>query len=124
MLHYISSLRLMCKSLASISTRAISNMHSITYSDTHIMLRNTCKDFADKEILPKAAKIDKTSVYPAEIVHKMGELGLMGIDTAEKYDGAGLDYLAYAIAMEEISRGVYSNIFNKINKIFLETVTF
>lgn len=105
MLSRLNGLRSIGISLSRDSTRTISNMHSITYSDTHIMLRNTCKDFADKEIMPLAAKIDKTSVYPAEIVHKMGELGLMGIDTAEKYDGAGLDYLAYAIAMEEISRG-------------------
>ena len=105
MLNYLNGIRLVGKSLSRCSARTITNMHSITYSDTHIMLRNTCKDFADKEIMPMASKIDKTSVYPAEIVHKMGELGLMGIDTAEKYDGAGLDYLAYAIAMEEISRG-------------------
>ena len=83
-------------------------MNSLNYSDTHVMLKNTCKDFADKEIMPLAAKIDKSSVYPSDIVKKMGEMGLMGIDIAEKYDGAGLDYLAYAIAMEEISRGCAS----------------
>lgn len=90
------------------NARCISNVHSINFSDTHLMLKNTCKEFVDKEIIPKAAKIDKTSVYPGEIVKKMGELGLMGIDIAEKYNGAGLDYLAYAIAIEEISRGCAS----------------
>lgn len=69
------------------------------------MLKNTCKEFVDKEIIPKASKIDKNGTYPAEIIHKMGEIGLMSIDIPEKYGGAGQDYLSYAIAMEEISRG-------------------
>lgn len=69
------------------------------------MLKNTCKEFVDKEIIPKAPKIDKDGKYPAEIIHKMGELGLMSIDIPEKYGGAGQDYLSYALAMEEISRG-------------------
>jgi butyryl-CoA dehydrogenase len=90
------------------ATRAISTIQSIHFSDTHVMLKNTCKDFVDKEIIPKAAQIDKTKVFPAEIIKHLGELGLMGIETPEKYGGAGLDYLAYAIAMEEVSRGCAS----------------
>lgn len=89
-------------------TRAISSLQSINFSESHVMLKNTCKDFVDNEILPKAHAIDKSSVYPGEIVKRMGELGLMGIDTAEKYGGAGLDYMSYAIAMEEVSRGCAS----------------
>ena len=73
-----------------------------------MMLKNTCKDFADNELIPAAAQIDKEKKYPTDLVKKMGELGLMGIDQTEKYDGAGLDYLAYAIAMEEVSRGCAS----------------
>ena len=110
MLKSLSSMRLLAQNLSKYaSSRTISTMHSINFSDTHVMLKNTCKDFVDKEILPLAAKIDKESKYPAEIVAKMGELGLMGIDIDEKYDGAGLDYLSYAIAMEEISRGLKLN---------------
>ncbi|CAF0820562.1 unnamed protein product [Brachionus calyciflorus] len=101
--------------------RSITQMHSINFSDTHIMLKNTCKEFVDKEILPLAAKIDKTSEYPAEIVKKMGDLGLMAVDIPEKYDGAGLDYLSYAIAMEEISRGCASTgvIMSAHNSLYL-----
>ncbi|RNA08981.1 short-chain specific acyl- mitochondrial [Brachionus plicatilis] len=101
--------------------RPISQMHSINFSDTHLMLKNTCKEFVDKELLPLAAKIDKTSEYPAEIVKKMGELGLMAVDIPEKYDGAGLDYLSYAIAMEEISRGCASTgvIMSANNSLYL-----
>lgn len=105
--------------------RSISNVTSLNFSETHLMLKNTCKEFADKEIIPKAAQIDKTSIYPAEIVQKMGELGLMAIEVPEKYGGTGLDYIAYVIAMEEISRGCAScgvimsvnNVINLIDRL-------
>jgi len=72
------------------------------------MLQKTCRDFADNELKPIAAKIDKEHLFPKDQVKKMGELGLMAISVPEKYGGTGLDYLAYAIAMEEISRGCAS----------------
>lgn len=76
--------------------------------ETHQMLQKTCRDFADNELVPNAAKYDKNHEFPAEMVKKMGELGLMSIAVEEKYGGTGLNYLAYAIAMEEISRGCAS----------------
>jgi len=72
------------------------------------MLRKTCRDFADKELAPVAGKFDKEHLYPADQVKRLGELGLMGITVPEKFGGASLDYLAYAIAMEEVSRGCAS----------------
>lgn len=107
--------------IANYSRRSITQMHSINFTDTHIMLKNTCKEFVDKELLPLAGKIDKTSQYPAAIIQKMGELGLMAVDIPEKYDGAGLDYLSYAIAMEEISRGCASTgvIMSAHNSLYL-----
>lgn len=89
-------------------SNTITSMASVQFSETHLMLKQTCRDFADKEIIPLASQIDKSHVYPAEIVKQMGEMGLMAIEVPEKYDGTGLDYLAYAIAMEEISRGCAS----------------
>lgn len=79
-----------------------------TLSDTHKMLRKTCRDFADKELAPIAATLDKEHRYPKEQVASLGELGLMGVFVPEEWDGAGLDALGYAIAMEEISRGCAS----------------
>ncbi|XP_058822278.1 short-chain specific acyl-CoA dehydrogenase, mitochondrial-like [Topomyia yanbarensis] len=76
--------------------------------DTHQMLHKTCRDFANSELFPIAAKIDREHYYPAEQMAKIGDLGLMSIVLSEKYGGTGLDYLAYAIAMEEISRGCAS----------------
>eukprot|EP00941_MAST-03F_sp_MAST-3F-sp1_P002179 g2179.t1 len=74
-------------------------------SETHIMMQEMCRDFADNELAPYAAEWDKNHTFPVAAVKKMGELGLMGISVDEKWGGSGLDYLAYAIAMEEVSRG-------------------
>ncbi|KAL7303042.1 hypothetical protein TKK_0004260 [Trichogramma kaykai] len=77
-------------------------------SETHQMLYKTCRDFAEGELKPIAAKVDREHLYPAEQIKKMGELGLMAMAVPESLGGTGLDYLAYAIAMEEISRGCAS----------------
>lgn len=69
------------------------------------MLQKTCRDFAEGELKPVAAKVDREHLYPKEQIKKMGELGLMAVACPEDLGGTGLDYLAYAIAMEEISRG-------------------
>ena len=84
------------------------NVMAGTLSDEHQMLRDMCVTFAKQELQPIASEIDKTSVFPAAQVKQMGELGLMGITVSAEDGGTGLDYLAYAIAMEEISRGCAS----------------
>ncbi|XP_035221189.1 short-chain specific acyl-CoA dehydrogenase, mitochondrial-like [Stegodyphus dumicola] len=72
------------------------------------MLQKTCREFAEKELQPIAAKIDKEHLFPKEQIKRLGELGLLAVTLPENQGGAGLDYLAYAIAMEEISRGCAS----------------
>jgi len=69
------------------------------------LLRTTCWDFAENELKPIAGQIDKEHKYPTDQVKMMGELGLMGMVAPEELGGAGMGYLAYAVAMEEISRG-------------------
>lgn len=94
-----------------IQYRQKSSLGEATYIDlpeTHQMLRDTCRQFAEAELWPIAGKIDKSCEYPEAQIKKMGELGLMGIDVPEEYGGAGLDALAYAITLEEISRGCAS----------------
>jgi len=91
------------------SIRRISSIPSINLSETHLMLKQTCRDFAEKELAPQAGKIDKQHMFPGDLIKKMGELGLMAIDVPESLDGTGLDYLAYAIAIEEISRACASS---------------
>ncbi|GAV23800.1 acyl-CoA dehydrogenase [Carboxydothermus pertinax] len=73
-------------------------------SDEHELLRQTVREFAEKEVLPTAAERDEEERFDREIFNKMAELGLTGIPWPEEYGGAGMDYLAYAIAVEELSR--------------------
>jgi len=73
--------------------------------DTHQVIRKTCSEFAEKELLNSASFIDRNGAFPAKQVQMMGNLGLMATTLPEIYGGAGLDYLAYAVAVEEISRG-------------------
>jgi isovaleryl-CoA dehydrogenase len=67
-------------------------------------LRDMVHRFAQERIAPRAAQIDVSNEFPNELWREMGELGLLGITSDEKYGGAGLGYLAHCIAMEEISR--------------------
>src|SRR3990172_124309 len=67
------------------------------------MLQQTARKFAENEIKPLAAESDHSGKFPIETVKKLSELGFMGIPFPEKYGGAGLDYVSYAIAVEEIS---------------------
>lgn len=107
-MNQLNKLRLVGSKLWSMPTRSISSIQSIEFTETHNMLRETCRDFANKELAPSAAATDKGHLYPGDSVRQMGELGLMAIETPEALNGTGLDYLAYAIAMEEISRGCAS----------------
>ncbi|XP_064620971.1 short-chain specific acyl-CoA dehydrogenase, mitochondrial-like [Lineus longissimus] len=77
----------------------------VSLPETHEMLRETCRDFADKELKPVAAAIDKECRFPKEQVQKMAELGLLCVDVPASQGGTGLDCLAYSLVMEEVSRG-------------------
>ncbi|HKW54450.1 MAG TPA: isovaleryl-CoA dehydrogenase [Stellaceae bacterium] len=68
-------------------------------------LRDSVRNFADDEIAPLAAEIDRTDKFPRQLWPKMGALGLHGITVEEEYGGAGMGYLAHVVAMEEVSRG-------------------
>jgi len=67
-------------------------------------LRDAVHDFAQAEIAPRAAEIDRSDLFPTELWQKMGALGVLGITVPEEYGGADMGYLAHMIAMEEISR--------------------
>lgn len=73
-------------------------------TEEHKMLREMVRDFAQNTIKPAAFEIDENERFPEEIVAEMGELGLMGIPYPEKYNGADMDYTAYALAVEEIAK--------------------
>jgi len=89
-------------------------------------LRDTARAFAQKEIAPLAAEIDRSNEFPLPLWKKMGDLGLLGITADEEYGGANMGYLAHTLVMEEISRasasiglsyGAHSNLC--VNQIYL-----
>ncbi len=74
-------------------------------SEEQQMIKDMCRKFADKEIRPNVAEYNKQHKFPMKAVKMLGEMGIMGIVYPEEYNGAGMDYVSYAIAVEEISRG-------------------
>src|SRR6201990_2902149 len=72
--------------------------------DDHELIRRTVRDFAEQEVAPVAEELDRTKSFPYAIVKQLGALGLMGIPFPEEDGGAGGDSLAYAIAVEELTR--------------------
>lgn len=77
-------------------------------SEEHQMLHEMCRKFADEELAPKAGEWDKKHEFPRDAVSSLTDIGLMGINISESLGGSNFDALAYAIAMEEISRGCAS----------------
>ncbi len=85
---------------------SIPNYPSLNFDlgETADMIRETVRGFAAAEIAPLAAEIDRTDVFPRQLLPKMGALGLLGITVEEEWGGTGLGYLEHVVAMEEISR--------------------
>ncbi|MBA3904137.1 MAG: acyl-CoA dehydrogenase [Rhodocyclaceae bacterium] len=72
--------------------------------ETIDMLRDTVRAFAEKELAPRAAEIDRMNRFPMDLWRKLGDLGLLGVTVEEEYGGSALGYLAHVVAMEEVSR--------------------
>jgi alkylation response protein AidB-like acyl-CoA dehydrogenase len=77
---------------------------SLALGEEHLMIQQAARKFAQEKIAPIAAAFDESGEFPIETVREMGKLGLMSIEVPEEYGGAGMDTIAYVLAMEEISK--------------------
>jgi butyryl-CoA dehydrogenase len=77
-------------------------------TEDQLAVQRTAREFAEQEVLPKAAEIDREHRHPAELVKRMAELGFLGMAIPEEHGGAGLDHVSYALAIEEIARACAS----------------
>jgi len=79
-------------------------MYDFGLTEEQKLLRQNVREFAEKEVLPVAQELDETETFSVELTKKMGTMGLFGIVVPQEYGGAGMDYLSYAIVVEEIAR--------------------
>ena len=79
-------------------------MYDFGLTEEQKLLRQNIRDFAEREIFPVAQELDETETFSVELTRKMGAMGLFGIVVSQNYGGAGMDYLSYVIAVEEIAR--------------------
>jgi short/branched chain acyl-CoA dehydrogenase len=77
---------------------------NLDLTEEHELVRRTVREFALERVAPVAEELDRESRFPYDLVAELGELGLMGMTIPEEYGGAGADTLAYAIAIEELTR--------------------
>jgi butyryl-CoA dehydrogenase len=100
-------------------TNFIRTSMKLELNDQQKMIQKMVREFAEKEIAPVAADLDKTGEYPTKILEKMAKLGLLGIIIPTEYGGAGLDVISYATVIEEISKkcastGVITSVHNSL----------
>jgi butyryl-CoA dehydrogenase len=81
----------------------------IELSEEQRLLRQSVREFADREVRPRAPEIDQSGSFPRDFYDQAGELGLAGVEVPEEYGGAGLDTLSYCLVIEEISRACASS---------------
>jgi alkylation response protein AidB-like acyl-CoA dehydrogenase len=98
---------------------------TVTMTPEHEALLQAVRNFAQKQIAPIAAEYDESGEFPLETVKKMGRMGLMGIEVSEEYGGAGMDTLAYVLAMVEIAKAdaSHSTIVSVNNSLYCNALT-
>jgi butyryl-CoA dehydrogenase len=77
-------------------------------TEDQLLVQKTAREFAQEEVLPKAAEIDREHRHPKELVARMAELGFLGVAVPDEFGGAGLDHVSYVLVMEEVSRACAS----------------
>jgi len=83
-------------------------MEEFKFTEEQNMLRETVRDFVNSELKPVSAKIDQDEKIPADIIKKLGEIGVLGVSFPEEYGGGGFGEVGYCLTQEEIGRGCLS----------------
>lgn len=98
---------------------------TLDLSEEHKMIQQAARDFAQNEIAPIAAHFDETGEFPLDTIKKMGEMGFMGIEISEDYGGAGMDTMAYVLAMVEIAKAdvSHSTIMSVNNSLYCHAIS-
>src|SRR5699024_3086934 len=78
---------------------------NVEFNEEQKLLRQTVRNFVDKEIMPNMSQWDRDGTFDPEVIEKLADLGLMGVCIPEKYGGSGMDYNSLAIVCEELERG-------------------
>lgn len=92
-------------------------------NETQRMVQQAARTYAQKTLVPIAARLDREQRFPAEQLHQLAELGLMGVNVPEEYGGAGAGAVAYALAMMEIAQGCAStSVSMAVNNMVAETI--
>ena len=76
----------------------------LEFTEDQLAVQRMAREFADEQVAPRAKELDEQAEYPADLVRKLGELGLMGVAIPPEHGGSGFDYVTYVLAMEEVSR--------------------
>jgi len=74
-------------------------------SEEQAMIQRAAREYARKRLLPNAAEWERLGRFPSEVIRELGQIGLMGVTVPQQWDGSGADYVAYALALEEIAAG-------------------
>ena len=90
------------------------------FSEEHLMIQETAREFARKEIAPIAAEFDESGSFPKATIQKMGEMGFMGVEVPVEYGGVGMDTLSYVLALTEICKAdaAHGTIMSVNNSLF------
>lgn len=93
---------------------------SLKLSEEHSMIQQAARDFAQKEIAPIAAELDESGEFPLKTIKQMGQMGFMGVEVPPEYGGAGMDTVAYVLAMIEIAKAdvSHSTVMSVNNSLF------
>jgi alkylation response protein AidB-like acyl-CoA dehydrogenase len=89
-------------------------------TEDQLSIQAVARDFAQKRIAPVAAELDRSGEFPLDNIREMGQLGLMGIEVPHEYGGAGMDTVAYSLAMMEIAEAdcAHSTIMSVNNSLY------